>query len=401
MNHPLLLAVATVPPWPISNGYALRVYHLLRELAQAWQIVLIAPAAVVPAALRDVLHDYISVPFAGRWGSLPSQYDTGPFRQAAEWVVAARKPDAALLWQGAEFLGFERGFPPTVADRIDCLTLAAWRDRNHAETRREWFSTFSNVRAYATYERRLVRALHATVVVGEDDARMLRRLTGRHTIHMIPNGVAAPPDVEGGESSTPTVAFTGVLDYQPNVHAACYFAEKVWPGILAAVPEARFVIAGQRPLPRVLALASHPGIDLRADVPDMQRVLRDAWVAVAPMICGSGIKNKVLEAWAAGRPVAMTTLATNGLALTPDDHELVADDSERLGALIIDLLRDQARRQRLGSAARARVLRQHRWGQAAASFTTLLRAPGTAASQPLPLVSPKHTDPEAPTRLPA
>src|SRR4029077_2823557 len=121
MSHPVLLAVATVPPWPICNGYALRVYHLLRELAQAWQIVLIAPAAVVPAALRDVLSEYIPVRFAGRWGSLPSQYDTGPFREAAEWVVAARKPDAALLWQGAEFLGFERGFPPAVADRIDCL----------------------------------------------------------------------------------------------------------------------------------------------------------------------------------------------------------------------------------------------------------------------------------------
>ncbi len=399
MANPILLAVATVPPWPLSNGYALRVFHLLQELAAQWRIVLIAPAAALPTALRDMLSDYVPVSFAGRWGSLPSQFDTRPFQQAAEWVLETWKPLAALLWQGAEFLGFAREFPPTVADRIDCFTLGAWRDRHHAATRRDWFSALSSVRAYASYERRLVRALYATVVVGEDDARVLRRLTGRNTIHMIPNGVAAPPDVMGDEGTVPTVVFTGVLDYPPNVHAARHFAEIVWPGIRAAVPHARFVIAGRRPLPEVLALAQQAGIEVRADVPDMFGVLNEAWVAVAPMICGSGIKNKVLEAWAAGRPVAMTTLATNGLALPPDTQELVADDSRTLEALIVDLLTHPERRRRLGSALREHVLRRHRWGHAAASFSTLLRAACGATSQPRP-VSSLPAAPETAKRLP-
>jgi glycosyltransferase involved in cell wall biosynthesis len=399
MSHPVLLAVATVPPWPISNGYALRVFYLLKELAVDWRIVLISPGVVLPASLRDLLSDYIPVPFTGRWGSLPSQFDTAPFQQAADRVLATWRPSAALLWNGVEFLGFARGFPPTVADRIDCCTLGAWRDRHHAETWREWFSTMSTVRAYATYERRLARAVYATVVVGEDDARVLRRLTGRNTIHVIPNGVATPPAVAGGEGTAPTVAFTGVLDYPPNIEAACHFAATIWPGIRAAVPQARFVIAGRRPLPQVLALAGQAGIEVRADVPEMHDVLREAWVAVAPMVCGSGIKNKVLEAWAAGRPVVMTTLATNGLALTPEDLELVADDDAALGALIIDLLKDPERRRRLGSALRDRVQHRHRWGHAAASLSTLLRAASGVASHPQPIHT--HLAPEAPDRLPA
>ena len=366
MIKPILLAVATMPAWPISNGYALRVYHVLRELAAHWRIVLIAPTAILPAALADVLSDYLPVSFKGRWGSLPSQFDTGPFQQAAEHAVAAWKPQAALLWHGAEFLGFAPGFPPTVADRIDCLTLACWRSRHHAGTKRLWLSALGAVGACAAYERRVVRAFPATVVVGEDDARALRRLTGSRTVHVIPNGVAAPPDGEGGEAAAPTVAFTGVLDYPPNVDAVRHFTRAVWPGIRAAVPEARFVIAGLHPLPEVHALAREAGVEVRADVPDMYSVLREAWVAVAPMVCGSGIKNKVLEAWAAARPVAMTTIATNGLTLTPDAQELVSDDAVKLGAVIVDLLQHPERRRRLGAAVREQVARQHRWADAAA-----------------------------------
>ena len=194
--------------------------------------------------------------------------------------------------------------------------------------------------------------------------------------------------------AAPTVAFTGVLDYPPNVDAVRHFAREVWPAIRAAVPAARFVIAGLNPLPEVRALAREAGIEVRADVPDMYSVLREAWVAVAPMVCGSGIKNKVLEAWAAARPVAMTTIATNGLTLTPDAQELVSDDTGKLGALIVDLLQHPERRRRLGAAVREQVTRQHRWADAAARLSALLHAATRvtparpARAEPLPRLDP-------------
>jgi glycosyltransferase involved in cell wall biosynthesis len=268
------------------------------------------------------------------------------------------------------------------------LTLAAWRGRHHATTGREWISALRTVYACAAYERRVVRGMYATVAAGEDDARTLRRLAGRRSVHTIPNGVVVPAEAGGSEGALPTVAFTGVLDYPPNVDAACHFAHAVWPGIRAAVPAARFVIAGRHPLHRVLALAGEPGIEVRADVPSMADVLREAWVAVAPMICGSGIKNKVLEAWAVGRPVAMTTLATNGLALTPAAQELVADDSATLGRVIIDLLRHPERRRQLGSHLRDHVQGRHRWRSAAEHLSALLRG-ARAARFPLGTVQPQ------------
>jgi len=230
---------------------------------------------------------------------------------------------------------------------------------------------------FARYERSVVRALRATAVVGEDDATFLRLLSGRPDVHVIPNGVAlgALPAATD-ESPVPVVVFSGVLGYPPNVAAVRFFATEVWSMVLQAVPGARFVIAGRNPGPGVAELAKRPGIEVHANVPDMQRTLREAWVAVAPMRSGAGIKNKVLEAWAAGKPVVMTSLAGNGLRLDMDARALVADEPAAIAALVVRLLRDEEERCRLGAAGYALAAREHSWGDAARRLSRLLAMAG-------------------------
>jgi len=203
----------------------------------------------------------------------------------------------------------------------------------------------------------------------------LRRLSGRDTVRVVPNGVVTASLRDGiEEAHVPTVLFTGVLDYCPNMHAARYFAEEIWPAVRAAVPQAEFVIAGRRPSASVRALAILPGVQLMADVPDLRPVMRRAWVAVAPMLCGTGIKNKVLEAWAAAKPVVMTGRATSGLRLDGNAAGLVANDPRRIAGLVIQLLGDRERRGRLGAAGYRLVARWHTWAGAADQVSALLDA---------------------------
>lgn len=377
MAKPALLAVATVPLWPPREGYALRAANLLPALGRDWAVTLLAPASGDGAPAEAGLAEFVPVPVPGRWALMPSQYDTGPLRRAAADAIRRAASRAALLWSGAEFLGLEPGAPPAVADRIDCMALINWRQRREG-TWRERLRTLRAAAEYARYERRIVRGLRATVVVGEDDARALRRLAGRGAVEVIPNGVAlGPPPAPGDEGPVPAVIFSGVMAYAPNVAAAEFFATEVWPGVREALPAARFVIAGRSPAPAVTALAARPGVEVRPDVPDMRRTLREAWVAVAPMRSGAGIKNKVLEAWAAGKPVVMTSLAGNGLALDADARALLADAPDALAALVVRLLRDEAERRRLGAAGYALAAREHGWADAARRLSRLLaRAAG-------------------------
>ncbi len=123
----------------------------------------------------------------------------------------------------------------------------------------------------------------------------------------------------------------------------------------------------------MLALAKYAGVEVLGEVPDMVAVLRRTWLAVAPMRTGAGIKNKVLEAWAVGKPVVMTRVATNGLSIDAAMEALVVDDPKGMATLIARLLIEPDERRAAGAAAHAIVARAHSWSSAAASVAELLR----------------------------
>lgn len=370
-----LLAVTTIPLADVRNGLSLRIVHLLAELASDWEITLIAPSSAghetagYPAGIERIL----PLSLASRSMLSPSPADLASLRAAAETAIRELGPTAALLWPGADALlaGGTLALP-TVIDRVDCMSLAAWREVAKAASSRQRMRMLRETAAYARYERRIVRAAAATVVVGEDDARVLRRLAPGRVVEVVPNGVvlgAVPTPAE--ESGTPLVVFSGTMAYGPNIEAARYFAKEVWASVRSRVPDARFVIAGRMPTAEILALDGRGGIEVWPDVADMGAVLRSAWVAVAPMRSGTGIKNKVLEAWAAGTPVVLTRMAANGLHLDADAARLVADDAEPLAARVVALLQDAAERHRLGLAA-YRLAARHSWREAAARIDSLL-----------------------------
>lgn len=372
-----LVAVCPAPLWPQSNGYALRVGNLLAELTKAWRTVLVAqPSAPEHDRTAELgLAEFIPVDLGAQIATMPWQLDTAPLRRTALAVIDRVRPTAVLLWSGAEFLAFEGTLPVTVADRIDCATLSNW---GHAHARSGWLDRCRALQAAtqaAFYERRVVRSVAATIVVGDRDAAVLRRISGRDSVHVVPNGVTLPAlDDLHREGPAPTVIFTGVMSFEPNIAAARFFADAIWPLVLKAVPNARFVVAGRHPAAEIRRLAERPGIEIAPDVEAMEHVLQDAWVAVAPMRSGAGIKNKVLEAWSCGRPVVMSALATNGLSLDDACRTLVADDPARFAAEVIRLLGDPAERRRLGRAGFAIAAAHHTWAQSADAISRLLES---------------------------
>ena len=381
-RRPVLLAVAKEIPWPMAHGFTLRVNALLAEMARDWDIVLtvsrksLGEGYTAPDGVREV------VPIdTTPEGALTPEL----IRRAVLPVVARERPAAALLWAGTEFLSMEDpSFPPAVIDRLDCLTMKSWRNHLHQTTLRGHLSVLRETLEWARKERRIVRGMAHTVVVGEDDARVMSRVAGRSTVHVVPNGVRLH-DFAGlaGEAAAPTAMFTGVMNYPPNVDAVLHFAKNVWPLVRAEVPDAEFVIAGRQPDPAVEDLArTHPGVRVLADVPDMFTTLRSAWVAVAPMRTGSGIKNKVLEAWAVGRPCVMSAGAANGIKMDDTARSLIATSHADMARMTVRLLRDRAERARVGAAAHALAAAHHGWAAVAEQMTRVLDLARGAAPRP-------------------
>jgi polysaccharide biosynthesis protein PslH len=100
-------------------------------------------------------------------------------------------------------------------------------------------------------------------------------------------------------------------------------------------------------------------------VEDVRPYLDRASVFVCPMRKGAGIKNKILQAWAMGKPVVCTSIALAGLHANPEENVIVADNSDHFAAQVVRLLKDESLRKAVGERAKRTVRDRYSWRQQA------------------------------------
>ncbi len=152
-----------------------------------------------------------------------------------------------------------------------------------------------------------------------------------------------------------TILFLGSFRHMPNQEALQWFVGRVLPAILAQEPTARFVVIGSEPPPHH---ALHPAesIDLIGFVDDIRDPLAHYSVFVCPILSGSGVRVKLLEAFAAGIPVVSTRLGAEGLAEKDGEICALADDPQSFADHVLRLLRDPVEAAAMAARARAEVV---------------------------------------------
>jgi glycosyltransferase involved in cell wall biosynthesis len=152
-----------------------------------------------------------------------------------------------------------------------------------------------------------------------------------------------------------TMLFLGSFRHDPNRIALDWFVGHVLPRILASIPDARLVVAGSDP-PPPHAYADHAGsLDLVGYVEDVREPLSRYAVFVCPILSGSGVRVKLLEAFAAGIPVVSTRVGAEGLAHEDGNWCALADDPGEFAAKVVALLNDEAVAAAMARRARAGV----------------------------------------------
>lgn len=178
------------------------------------------------------------------------------------------------------------------------------------------------------------------------------------------------------------------MDYWPNVNAVCWFAEEVLPALRARHPGLRFYVVGMNPAAAVRDLAG-PDVVVTGTVPDVRPYLAHADVVVAPLRVARGIQNKVLEAMAMARAVAVSTDSATGLAGEPGAAYLTAGTADEFVAAVDGLLADPARCVDIGAVARRTVETHYSWTAHLGVLDALLGTPpARAVAAPLPAGAP-------------
>ena len=156
--------------------------------------------------------------------------------------------------------------------------------------------------------------------------------------------------VEGHESckdhATPSLLFLGSGN-DANRDGIQFFLHEIWPRIKIEVPDVQLLIAGKVGD----SVAPSAGIERMGVVENVAGIMQRAAVVICPLRFGTGVKTKVIEALAAGKAVAATSVGAEGLENGKGRALLVSDDPTEFARNVVLLVRDPERRRSLGQGA--------------------------------------------------
>ncbi|HEY1890286.1 MAG TPA: glycosyltransferase family 4 protein [Steroidobacteraceae bacterium] len=376
-------------PYPETGlGVLQRSYHLVRELARAHQVYLLAfvQRKIIAELLGDVdaglqkAHEHLGqyctrvqflpIPSDGSrlgmtWLAARSLVGAHPY--TIRWLLSRKAQRVASDWNAS--IDFD-------VVHFDTLSLAPYRniftrgakslDHHNIESammlRRARIEKHPLKRVYfwqeglrlQQYERRVCPQFDLNITCSHLDTERLIDLAPALNATEVPNGVDTDYFRPDGEPQHPlSLVFAGNLSWYPNAAAMHFFAESVWPALKKEIPGVTMDVIGASPSPRLLTLAARDK-DFRVHgfVPDVRPYINRAALYVCPIMDGGGTKLKILDALAMAKPIVAHPVACEGIGVRDGHDVLFARESDDFVRTIVTLLGNPQTRQQLSVNAR-------------------------------------------------
>jgi polysaccharide biosynthesis protein PslH len=362
-----LLFLANRIPYPPYRGDKLKIYNLARRLQDRHELHLLTFVQDKndfehKAELEKIFKE-VHLVYLPRWRSavncIPGLVSKAPLQVNYFYSAALKAKLFHLLRQHSydavhvqhlrmsPYLASRKDIP-RILDLPDAFSL--YWERRKSIRRNPALAVFENMeQARLLKYERIIDQYDLSLVCSEEDRQYLIKTHGNEHIKLLPNGVDcqtfAPRDHD--YSRNDTILFTGNMDYAPNIDAVVYFTGEVLPMIRVRHPQVQFVIAGQKPVPKVLELASEQ-VQVTGFVKDLAGKYNEASVVVAPLRFGAGTQNKVLEAMAMGVPVVCSNIGFAGLGIQSGQGAIMQTDPSAFAQSVCDLLDSEKKREEVG-----------------------------------------------------
>lgn len=375
-----LLFLANRIPYPPFRGDKLKIYNLARRLSKSHELILVTfTQTEEDKTYREDLEEIfkevhlIHLPkwrsalncISAVWSDLPLQvlyFHSNEMWSCLEQVLEKHHFDAIHVQhlRMAPYLS-SRSDLPRILDLPDAFSLY-WERRK--KIRRGFLrALFENAEQKRVLRfEAVMKKYQRSLVCSPEDLGYLKQVHKVDNIRVLPNGVDLTTFTgeEHDYSQSQSILFTGNMDYAPNIDAVIYFVNEILPLIHLQHPDTTFVIAGQRPVEKVLDLASDKVI-VTGFVKDLAEVYASSSVVVAPLRFGAGTQNKVLEAMAMGVPVVCTNIGFLGLGIESGEGAIMQTEAPMFAASVCELLSSASYRKQVGQKAKEVVRTRFDW----------------------------------------
>ena len=400
----ILLLTASLP-FPATSGGALRAYSLIRAMTRmGHRVHLLAfdeggarwqdtPLAGLCASVRTIvppqrtLRERLTTLLFSLQADVARRLKSEPMVGVLREILSRERFDL-IQAEGIEMawlLPLAKQFQPSAKLSFDTFNAEYQLQRVIAsidaqEPLRWPMAVYSWLQSgrIARFEREMGRLSDLVIAVSPEDAAALGKLMPEKKIPVIASAIAVEEyaATEKRNLGPHSIVFTGKMDYRPNVDAALWFADEIFPRIRRLVPDALFHVVGQKPHERLDRLRSIEGIEVSGFVRSVVPYLRGAAVYVAPLRMGSGTRLKLLEAMAAGSAIVATPIAAAGLLPDAKAAMRLAANAESFAEAVAALLNDPTARRAIGQTALAAVSAYYDWTSTADSLRQVYEEAG-------------------------
>jgi len=386
-------------PYPLDNGNALRVFNLSKELSKV-HICYLASFDINKEQLNPLKKEQIFQEIH----LLPSNKEKKRLRRhirlsekrfiqcstpkyfniiVNEFETLIDRYNIHLIYIcHLELLEYVKDFHNVrkILDDCDCKTLTIERKYRRERANLSLIKKFKELlRLYRSknLEKNLGTMVDIITTVSPVDKARLQELNPKfkEKIKLLPNGVA--PELVKKEYKSQeipnSIIFWGNLDFEPNYTAVEYFYQQIFLPYLKDKDIKWYIVGGNPPNTIIQMGKEHENIIVTGYKDDLFEFASHIPIMINPMVMGSGLKNKVLEAFALKRLVISNSMGIEGIfGPIPGEHYIHAESPKEFAEAIFYYLKNTIKRNQIGEQARKLVIDKYTWDKIGNDFMSII-----------------------------
>ncbi len=180
------------------------------------------------------------------------------------------------------------------------------------------------------------------VPITERDGEILKRLGNKKPIHVSQTGIDSSVLIPNSKNlEHPTLFHIGSLEWSPNQEGLIWFFENCWDKIIAKYPDLKFFVAGRNAPAWFQKKLDLPNVVFIGEVEDAYEFINSKSIMIVPLFSGSGMRIKIIEGMALGKPIVTTPVGTEGISTTSDKNIIITNGVNGFVDSISQLIEDR------------------------------------------------------------